>query len=168
MNARELMQKPAATVRAGDSLARAVNIMRHRSCGTVVVVGPDGRAVAMVTDRDVVLTALRMSRALADLKVHQAMSSRLFTCGPNDDVARVEDLMSLHQVRRLPVVDADGRPLGVVSLDDLAKAARRQADLIASSVPSAGVGRVLGDICRPHFESLEPQHRAAALEVDGP
>ncbi|HEX6810383.1 MAG TPA: CBS domain-containing protein [Planctomycetota bacterium] len=164
MNVRELMQKPAATVRTSDSLARAVNIMRHRACGSVVVVGPDGRAVAMMTDRDICLAAQRLSRALAELKVHQAMSQRLFTCGPDDDVARVEDLMSLHQVRRLPVVDLDGRPLGVVSLDDLAKAARRQADLIASPVPSAGVGRVLGDICRPHFVSMESQDRAVALE----
>jgi CBS domain-containing protein len=77
---------------------------------------------------------------------------------------RIEDLMSLHQVRRLPVVDADGRPLGVVSLDDLAKAARRQADLIASSVPSAGVGRALGDICRPRFVDVAPQESPEALE----
>ena len=59
MNARDMMMKPAATVRAGDSLARAATIMRSRGCGSIVVVGPDGRAVAMVTDRDVCLAALR-------------------------------------------------------------------------------------------------------------
>lgn len=162
MNAADLMVKPAATIRADDSLAHAMTIMRDRDCGSVVVVGSDGRAVAMVTDRDVCLAALRLRRALADLRVQQAMSSYLFTCGPYDDVARIEDLMSLHQVRRMPVVDSDGRPLGIVTLDDLATAARRQADLIAPPVPSARVGRTLGDICRPHLLDPESQEPAGA------
>jgi CBS domain-containing protein len=119
MNASDLMVRPPATVHADDSLAHAASVMSDRNCGSVVVVDPTGRAVAMLTERDLWLCALCARRALSDLRVHRAMSSRFFACGPDDDVSSVEDAMSLHQVRRLPVLDADGRALGVVSLDDL-------------------------------------------------
>jgi CBS domain-containing protein len=155
VRALDLMARPAETVGPADTLARAASIMRNRGCGAIVVVSPDGRAIAMVTDRDICMAVLQASRAPAEVQVGQAMSRRLFTCSPDDDVARIEGVMSLHQVRRLPVVDSHGRPLGVVSLDDLAKAARGQRDLFAPAIRTAGVGRVLGDIGRPRLVTDE-------------
>ena len=152
MKASDVMQRRAATVRPGDSLAHAATAMRTRDCGSVVVLDPRRAATAMLTDRDICMTALRTGRALADLQVREAMSCKLFTCGPNDELSRVEEIMSLHQVRRLPVVDLAGHLLGVVSLDDIAKVARQQASLIAPAVPASDVGRTLGDIVRPRFD----------------
>ena len=152
MKASDVMARRPATVRPEDSLARAATAMRTRDCGSVVVLDPRRVPIAMLTDRDICLAALRTGRALADLQVREAMSRKLFTCGPNDELSRVEDMMSLHQVRRLPVVDLGGRLLGVVSLDDIAKAARHQAGLIAPAVPASDVGRTLGDIVRPRFD----------------
>jgi CBS-domain-containing membrane protein len=60
--------------------------------------------------------------------------------------------MGLHQIRRLPVVDAAGALVGVVALDDLAQEARRQDDLFAPSLPAAAVGKALGEVARPHLE----------------
>jgi len=151
MKARDLMVRTIAAVRTDESLSRAAAAMRDHDCGTVVVLKPGGRVTAMLTDRDICMAALRSNRPLTELRVEQAMSRQLFCCGPDDDVACVQDAMSLHQVRRLPVVDADQRILGVISLDDIARAAQRQANYLAPSIPTSGVGRTLGEICRPHL-----------------
>ena len=164
MNARVLMQKPPATVHADDSLAQAAAVMSDHNCGAVVVVGPTGRAVAMLTERDLWRSALGKRRALAEVRVHQAMSSHLCTCGPDDDVARVVDAMSMHKVRRLSVVDADGHPLGIVLLDDIDRAACREADVSAAVVPGKGVVRTSWDIREPHLSRVEPQGRVAVAQ----
>jgi CBS-domain-containing membrane protein len=54
-------------------------------------------------------------------RVRDAMSKRVFTCAPDDAVERVCGIISEHQVRRLPVVDAQGRLIGIVSLADIAR-----------------------------------------------
>jgi CBS domain-containing protein len=148
MKARDLMVHPVATVRIGDSLAHAVALMRAHDCGAVVVVD-DGTAAAMLTDRDVCLTALRTNRPLSDMRVEHAMSNRVHTCNPDDDVAHVAEQMALHRVRRVPVVDEECRPIGMVSLDDIARLARDQRDMFAPAVSEAAVGAALGAIRRP-------------------
>lgn len=154
MLARELMVRPVATTTAQASLAHVAAMMRDHECGSVVVLREGNRPIAMITDRDVCMSALRSNRPLSDLRVEQAMSRKLHTCRPDDEVARVLEQMSLHQVRRMPVVDEVGRILGLVCLDDIARVAGRQVDLFAPSVSTGGVGRALGEICRPHLQGL--------------
>jgi CBS domain-containing protein len=156
MNVSSLMQRDVATVRAGDSLAHAATLLRDRDCGSVVVVDEQRHPVAVLTDRDVCLTALRLGRPLAGVRVETAMSKRLFTCHTEDTVAEAECAMALHQVRRLPVVDAQGKLVGLLALDDIALEACRDVDLLAPPVSCETVGRTLGEICRPR------------LIVDGP
>lgn len=151
MRARDLMVRRVAAVRPDETLAHAASVMRDHECGSVVVLMPGGHVVAMLTDRDICMAALRADRLLSDLRVGQAMSRTLHACGPDDDLATVQDIMSLHQVRRLPVVDAERRILGLVSIDDIARLAQRQATLLAPEVPTSTVGRTLGEICRPHL-----------------
>jgi CBS-domain-containing membrane protein len=59
--------------------------------------------------------------------------------------------LARHQVRRLPVIDARDRLVGVLSLDDLAREACDEADLIQPQVSADEVGRTLGQIARPHL-----------------
>ena len=151
MRVAELMSKSPSTIRADDSLARAVMLMQDRDCGCVVVVDAAARPIGVLTDRDVCLGALRAGRALAAIPVALAMSNRLYTCRPDEELTAAEATMALHQVRRLPVVDAEGRTVGVVSLDDIARRARQSADLFAPPVTAGEVGRTLGDISRPHL-----------------
>lgn len=63
-----------------------------------------------------------VSRAPWEL-VNSAMASHLISARPEQSLAEVEQLMATHQVRRLPIVDGDGKPVGVISIDDLAKPA---------------------------------------------
>lgn len=148
---RDLMTRPAATVRPDDSLENAVRLMRDRDCGCVAVVDPALSVLALLTDRDACLALLRSGRTLRETSVRESMGSRVFTCRSGDPIAEAERLMGLHQVRRLPVVDGDGRLVGVLSLDDIAREARREQDLIAPEVAVEHVGRTLGEIGRPRL-----------------
>jgi CBS domain-containing protein len=54
------------------------------------------------------------------------MTKVTVTCGEGDEVDTVERMMSEHQIRRMPVADHDGRPIGVVTLSDIARAAQER------------------------------------------
>jgi CBS domain-containing protein len=151
MQVAKLMQRQVATARATDRLDTAAARLRELDCGSVVVVDEHRRPVAMLTDRDICLAALRCEQRLAERTVETAMSKRLFTCRGDDTIAAAEATMSLHQVRRLPVVDAHGRLQGLLALDDIAREACREADLLAPPVSCAAVGRTLGQIARPRL-----------------
>ncbi len=120
MKVEELMSKPAVTCCVTDNLEVAARLMWEYDCGALPVVGDDGRVVGMITDRDVCMGAYTKGRALHEIPVSVAMVPRVFTCRPDDAVPFAEALMADRKVRRLPVVDDDGRPLGLLSLDDLA------------------------------------------------
>jgi CBS domain-containing protein len=126
MKVRELMSSPAHTVRATDSLADAARLLWDHDCGMLPVVDGDGRVGAAITDRDICMGALTRGKALAGLRVADSMSRRLVTCGPDDDVGTAARRMEQHQLHRLPVVDGQGKPCGVLSLNDLALAAAEQ------------------------------------------
>ncbi|NOT29469.1 MAG: CBS domain-containing protein [Planctomycetes bacterium] len=153
MKVRELMVRRVATVSPEDRLDFAVKRMKERNCGCLAVVNDEYRALAVVTDRDICMAALESDAPLSRLAVRNAMSPTLVTCQVEDSIAEAERLMGLHQVRRLPVVDALGRLEGLLSLDDIAREARREKGLIVPPVSAEAVGRTMGEIGRPHLVS---------------
>ena len=151
MRVDDLMTRDVATVRASDSLARAVELMQERDCGCVVVTGPGAVLEGIVTDRDASLAALRIDEPLSRIEVRESMTGDVLACAPDDTIDVVERTMGHHQVRRLPVVDRAGRLCGLLSLDDIAREARREKGLLAPPVSEEGVGRTLGQVSRPHL-----------------
>jgi CBS-domain-containing membrane protein len=79
------------------------------------------------------------------------MSRRLWSCRPKDDLKEAEKVMRVHQVRRLPVVDAEGRLVGLLSISDLARVAVSSKGTRAkkSAVAASEVGQTLGAISSP-------------------
>jgi len=120
MNVEELMTRDVATCRPGDALSHAAQLMWDRDCGCVPVVDDAGVPLAMITDRDVCMAALTQGRPLTQIPVSTAMSQRIVTCAPSDEVTTAESIMRSSQVRRLPVTDARGVLVGVLSLNDIA------------------------------------------------
>jgi CBS domain-containing protein len=127
MKAKELMTPSPCCAAITDSLADVARHMRDHDCGSVPVID-HGRIVGIVTDRDLAIRALADGRS-ADTKVVEVMTGNPRCCGPDADVRDVEKLMADHQVRRVPVVDADDNVLGIVSQADLARAASHGARL---------------------------------------
>jgi CBS domain-containing protein len=121
MKARDVMTRGARTCAPGDALNCAAQIMWENDCGCVPVVDEEGRAIGMITDRDVCMAAYTQGRTLAEIAVSSAMSTNLASVQEADELEVAEELMSAHQVRRLPVLDEERRVIGVLSLSDMVR-----------------------------------------------
>jgi CBS domain-containing protein len=128
MNVEKLMSRDVASCRPDDSMALAARAMWDRDCGVVPVVDDDRKLIGIVTDRDICIAALTKGRTLEDMAVGEVMRKKVYSCRPNQSLRAVNALMQEFQVRRLPVVDARGRLVGIVSINDLAVAAAATED----------------------------------------
>jgi CBS domain-containing protein len=130
--------------------------MWKQDVGSLPVVENE-RVVGMITDRDACMAAYIQGRRLDQIEVRVAMSRNLYSCDPDATPAEAEAVMTEHQVRRLPVVDGDGRLLGIVTLADLARRAIAGTNADASNaVTSRAVTATFAAIVAPrsHEESL--------------
>ena len=115
---REIMTKNVRTV-TRDMLVREVAaIMRDGDMGAVPVTD-DGKLIGIVTDRDIVVRCIADGRD-ADTSVSDAMTTELFTVSPDDFVFEAIRLMGDKQVRRVPVVDDNGKLAGIIAMADVA------------------------------------------------
>jgi CBS domain-containing protein len=146
MRAAELMRRPVLTCSVGDAAAVAARLMWEHDVGTVLVVDAEGRLSGIVTDRDLCMAVYTMRKTLDAIPVTIAMAIEVETCRPESTVKEVERRLRSRKVRRLPVVDREGRPVGMLSLDDLVRAAARRRR--ASSRPAREFVRTMDTICR--------------------
>ena len=124
MKISEVMTPNPKTVKPTDDIQVAARIMRDEDAGSVPVV-EGGRVVGMVTDRDIVIRAV--ADGDFDCTVDDVATDDVVATNPDMSTADAAELMSEHQIRRLPVVDGDDRLVGIVSLGDLAVKEHRDA-----------------------------------------
>ena len=117
MHIRDVMTPNPRTVTPDDTIQSAAQIMRDEDTGAVPVVD-NGRPVGMLTDRDIVVRAVADGSQLSR-PVREIVTSAVVTATPEMSTREAAQLMSEHQIRRLPVVEGD-RLVGIVSLGDLA------------------------------------------------
>jgi len=117
MNVRDVMTSNPRTVSPSDSIRAAARIMKDEDTGVVPVV-ENGRAVGIVTDRDIVIRCIAEGGG-GDRPVREVASADVVCVKPDDSTRDAEKIMSERQIRRLPVVEND-RLVGIVSLGDLA------------------------------------------------
>ena len=120
-----VMTRNVVTCTGSDTLHRAAQLMWDRDCGAIPVVDALGRAVGLVTDRDLCMAAYTRGRPLSAISVSSLLSARLYTCTAATSLDEAIARMSAQRVRRLVVVDAkDQKLVGMLSLADLALRAR--------------------------------------------
>jgi CBS domain-containing protein len=117
MNIRDVMTPNPRTVSPEDSIESAARIMRDEDTGAVPVVD-NGRPVGIVTDRDIVVRAVADGSQL-NRPVRDIVTGSVVCATPDMSTREASELMSEHQVRRLPVVE-NARLVGIVSIGDLA------------------------------------------------
>jgi CBS domain-containing protein len=111
---------------APDATAQeAANFMLSADTGSIPVTDGE-RVIGMITDRDIAVRGVAKGRG-PDCTVRDLMSENIVCARDTDDVLAVAQRMSDAQVRRLPVVDADDRLVGMVSLGDLSREAQESA-----------------------------------------
>ncbi|GHG50979.1 CBS domain-containing protein [Streptomyces griseocarneus] len=131
---KDVMTAGVATVWTEASLAEVAQMMRDQDVGDVVVASGD-TVVGMITDRDITVRAVADGMDPLSLSAGSVCTPDPVVIGPLEPAERAAELMRLHAVRLLPVVE-DGRPVGLVSLGDLT----RERD--ARAAP-AGAGRTV-------------------------
>jgi CBS domain-containing protein len=115
---RDIMSPALECMASTESVSAAARAMRERGIGTVLVM-EDGGLYGLVTDRDITVRVLAEDRDPLATRLRDICSTDLTVLGPDDDVAQATRLVRERAVRRIPIV-ADGTPVGVVSIGDLA------------------------------------------------
>ena len=146
MRARDLMTSPVVTCHLNDPLNVAAAQMWNADIGVLPVVDSDGKLTGMTTDRDICMAAYTPGRALDMMLVNSAMAKHVISAGPDAQHDDIEQLMAKHRIRRIPIIDDTGRPIGIVSMNDLAIESV-QPDTAMKHGP-AQVAHTLAAICR--------------------
>ena len=115
---REIMSSDVLTATPETPLSEVARMMRDGDMGSVPVVA-GGKLVGIVTDRDIVVRSIADGRDVSSA-VGEAMTREIFSVRPDDFVFEAIRLMGDKQVRRVPVVDADGRLAGIIAFADIA------------------------------------------------
>ena len=100
--------------------------MRDQDCGVIPIVDDGRRVIGVVTDRDLAIRGIAMGKG-PDTKLSDLMTSNVHCCAADDDLRDVERKMAELQVRRICIVDAGGRCMGIISQADIARAAHDNA-----------------------------------------
>jgi CBS domain. len=117
LKARDVMTTDLETCSLLDNVYEAAVKMKNYDIGAVPIVD-GGKLVGIVTDRDLVIRGIAEKRP-GSTPVKEVMTDRPVTASPGTPVEELAKLMAEHQIRRVPIVEG-GRPVGIVSLGDLA------------------------------------------------
>jgi CBS domain-containing protein len=119
MKVREMMTKDVTTCRPETNLAEVVKLMWEQDCGVLPVVTSDGTVSGMITDRDICVALATRGQTADRIAVHDVIAGTTYTCLVDDDAMVALKTMKSQRVRRLPVVNAEGRLKGILSLNDV-------------------------------------------------
>jgi len=167
-----LMVKKVLSCYPEDDLCVPARAMWEGDCGSLPVVDSWSRVIGMITDRDISMAAYTKGRKLDEIRVQDVMSRNITSCRASDSLEQVQELMRRQKVRRIPVVDADKRLVGLLSLNDIARSARSEPPA-SRDASLAHVGQLLADVCEPRLRpdeacGLEPGLRklsASSVEI---
>ncbi len=118
MKVRDIMTKDPESVAPGTYIGDVARLMRDLGVGIVPVVS-NGQLMGVITDRDITTRVTAAGLNPFEVTVQDFISPNPVTVSPDDDVDRVRELMSKHQIRRVLVTEED-RLVGIVSLGDVA------------------------------------------------
>ncbi|MEN3340416.1 MAG: hypothetical protein V7647_4092 [Acidobacteriota bacterium] len=142
---RDVMTPDPATCEPGDPIVRAAEIMKGADVGSVPVVESrtSMRLVGIVTDRDIVLRVLAEGRPVDSATVRDAMTGSPAYCREDEDISHAVRYMAERQVRRMPIVDIEGRLRGIISQADVATRVNRDKTTgeMVEAISERGAGR---------------------------
>ncbi len=122
MKIREIMSRDPACCLVSDTAQTVAKILCDRNIGSMPVVADqqERKLVGMITDRDLCCSIVAQGLDPKTTQIKKLVTLSAFTCREGGNVETCERLMQEHQVRRIPIVDAEERVIGIVSQADLA------------------------------------------------
>jgi len=164
-----LMTSEVKTCYAQDSVHTAARLMWENDLGCLPVVDEEAHVVGMITDRDVCMASYTAGRPLWEISVAEPMCRTIWSCRPFDEVAAVASTMKERKVRRVPVLDAQGRVVGLITLSDIAREAVR-TEKKKRRLRDSGfeVAETLAAICEPGSSRLRTKTRTGSVALSKP
>ncbi len=139
MLVKDTMSRAVKTVSPETTIKEAARIMAAADLGALPVAAGDHLA-GMVTDRDIVVRGVAIGKGL-ETTVGEVMTHDVLYCHEDEDIGHIAANLAENQVRRLPVVDADKRLVGIVSLADIADARADEAGEALEGITRPGGAR---------------------------
>lgn len=153
MKVDHLMNSSVQTCSPEDNLAEVVSVLWHNDCGAVPVVGDDGKMVGIITDRDICMALSTNPRPAGDVVVKEVMCSKVHSCQASDNIHEAMETMKVSRVRRLPVIDDEGKLEGMLSMSDVILHAEPVGKKRSPGVTCVDVVATLKGVCEPSGES---------------
>ncbi|MGE3610118.1 MAG: CBS domain-containing protein [Bacteriovoracaceae bacterium] len=132
MQVSEIMHHGVSMAQINDSIKKVANLMKKEDVGALPIFKNE-RPVGFVTDRDIVISCVAQG-ASCDEPISKAMQSDIIFVYESDDINQATKLMKDNQISRLLVVDKGDRPVGMISIHDIARNLSDEhltADLVA-------------------------------------
>jgi CBS domain-containing protein len=128
MKVREIMTSGSlATATLDTTLEEIANMMKAEDVGAIPVLDDNEKLAGIITDRDIVVRAIAEGEDPTECTAEDILSGQLHTIEPEAEVDQAVELMSRHQIRRLPVVE-ENQVIGIISLGDVSvKSGEEQA-----------------------------------------
>ena len=122
MKIREVMTPNPVCCLSTDTAQKVAQVMRDENVGSLPVVADTQscKLIGMITDRDICCSLVAEGLDPKNTTIEKHISGELVTCRDGENLDNCERAMQEHQIRRIPVVDSDGRCIGIVSQADLA------------------------------------------------
>ena len=134
---REVMTEGVETCEPGSSIQDVARKMQKGNFGAIIV-AEESELRGLLTDRDIVVRAVAEGGDPSEVKVEEVCSKDLTSLSPDDTAEEAVKLMREHSVRRIPVLE-EGKPVGIVSIGDLAVSRDEQSALAdISAAPPNG------------------------------
>jgi len=118
----EVMTKNPVCCLPNDPASKAANLMKSNQIGSIPVIENEQtkKLVGIVTDRDLTLKIVAAGLDAKSTLVETVMTRQMVTCHAEDDLQKALDAMSENQLRRIPIVDAENKILGIIAQADVA------------------------------------------------
>jgi CBS domain-containing protein len=118
--ARDIMTTEPSCCTAAATLDQVAKLMVQNDCGEIPVVDRAERLVGVITDRDIVCRVVADGKNPMAHTAEQYMSQPVISVTADTPLDEIMHTMETHQIRRLPVVDAEGCCVGIIAQADLA------------------------------------------------
>jgi CBS domain-containing protein len=144
MKCSSLMKADLECCRHDATVEEAAERMKKRNIGFMPVCDEGGAAIGTVTDRDLAIRVLGERRDAPFTLVEEVMTPEVVSCSPEDELEVAERLMEQYRKSRIVLVDDRGRPVGVISLSDVALVEKgvRAAEILQAVVSREAQVRV--------------------------
>jgi CBS domain-containing protein len=146
------MNAGAQTCSDENNLAEVVSIMWHDDVGAVPVVDEGGKVVGIITDRDICMALSNQPRLAGEVSVKEVATKKAFTCKADDNIHAAMEIMKKHRIRRLPVIDDEGRLQGMLSMSTVILQAEPVGKKRSPGVTCEDVVKTLKGVCEPSIK----------------